>query len=165
MILTIENKKSERFLRKKTADFDFSRFNRKEIKKMVENMRTRMKGAHGIGLAANQIGMDAKFFVAQVPNAKGGMKFYAIFNPIIEKMSVQKTNFEEGCLSVPEIYGEVERPERVTLSGYDQNGRKIKIKAWGLLARVFRHEVNHLDGDLFIDKAKNLHKITSDATR
>lgn len=161
-ILTIENKRNEKFLRQKTADFDFSGFNRKETRQLIEKMRRTMNSADGIGLAANQIGLGMKVFVAQVPNEKGGMKFYAIFNPTIEKVSSQKTTLEEGCLSVPGMYGAVERPEKITLSGYDQNGRKIKIKAWGLLARVFQHEVDHLNGALFIDKAKNLRKITAD---
>ena len=72
---------------------------------------------------------------------------------------------EEGCLSVPEIFGEVERQEKIILEGYDKNGRKIKIKAWGLLARVFQHEVDHLNGKIFIDTAKNLHKYEKTALR
>lgn len=66
---------------------------------------------------------------------------------------------EEGCLSVPGIYGDVERPEKITLVGQDRYDKKIKIKAWGLLARVFQHEVDHLNGILFIDKAKSIQKI------
>ena len=65
---------------------------------------------------------------------------------------------EEGCLSVPEMYGPTERHYEVTLTGYDQHGRKLKIKAWGLLARVFQHEVGHLNGGLFIDIAKEVHQ-------
>ena len=65
---------------------------------------------------------------------------------------------EEGCLSVPEIFGAVERPEKITLEGFDTGGKKIKIKAWGLLARIFQHETDHLNGILFIDKAKNLRR-------
>lgn len=161
-ILTIDSTKNKKFLRKKIAEFDFSKFGRKEIKRLIEDMKKKMKTAQGIGLAANQVGIDAKVFVAQIPDEKGGMKFYAIFNPKIEKTSSIKETLEEGCLSVPKTYGEVERSEKITLTGYDQNGRKIKIKAWGLLARVFQHEVDHLNGILFIDKAKNIHKATSD---
>jgi peptide deformylase len=62
---------------------------------------------------------------------------------------------------VPGVFGTVERPEKITLSGFDQNGKAIKIKAWGLLARVFQHEVDHLDGKLFIDKAKTVTKISN----
>src|SRR3989344_5558254 len=112
-----------------------------------------MRTAHGIGLSANQIGLNMRVFVAEVPDAQGGMKSYAIFNPKLEKFSGEKIPFEEGCLSVPLTYGTVERAERVTLTGFDKNGGPVKIKAWGLLARVFQHEVDHLEGKLFIDKA------------
>ena len=70
----------------------------------------------------------------------------------------EAANMEEGCLSVPEIFGKVVRPAKVVLEGWDKNGKKLKIKAWGLLARIFQHEMDHLDGKLFIDKAKYLHK-------
>jgi peptide deformylase len=162
-IVTIENKESEKFLRKKTVAFDFSKFSKKEIRELIQKMREAMKKANGIGLSANQIGLSYRVFVAQIPDGQGKMKFYAIFNPSIEKFSNEKDVLEEGCLSIPEMYGEVERHSKVTLVGFDQNGKKLKIKAWGLLARVFQHEVDHLDGKLFIDKAKNLHSIKKTA--
>jgi len=108
-----------------------------------------MEKAEGIGLSANQINLDMRVFVAKVEN-----KFYAIFNPQIVKKSVSEIVAEEGCLSVPQLYGEVFRPERITISGYDKNAKKLKIKAWGLLARVFQHEIDHLDGKLFIDRVE-----------
>lgn len=111
-----------------------------------------MKKANGIGLSANQIGLDMRVFVAQPEN-----KFYAVFNPEILKTSGEAKVIEEGCLSVPDVYGNVTRPDRVLLSGYDANGNKIKIKAWGILARVFQHEVDHLNGGIFIDKATEIH--------
>ncbi len=81
------------------------------------------------------------------------MKFYVIFNPEIIKFSEEKIIMEEGCLSAPGIYGQVERSSEIILQGYDKNGRKIKIRASGLLARIFQHETDHLNGILFIDKA------------
>jgi len=158
-ILKIDDRKNEKFLRRKAADFDFTKFTKKEINELVARMKKEMRAAQGIGLSANQIGLDLNFFVAEVPDPNGGSKFYAIFNPKIDKKGGEKAVFEEGCLSVPLTYGEVERFRRVTLSGYDKNGKRLKIKAWGLLARVFQHEVDHLNGTLFIDKAKNLHKV------
>jgi peptide deformylase len=149
-ILTVENKKNEKFLRRATAEFDFSKHHQKEIRALMATMRKIMKAANGIGLSANQIGLNIKFFTAQVEN-----KFYAVFNPEIEKKSEEVVKMEEGCLSVPNVYGIVERPEKITLRGYDASGKKIKIKAWGLLARVFQHEVDHLNGILFIDKDKS----------
>lgn len=157
----IDNKKEEKFLRRKAEDFDFQKFTRKEIHGLVQKLKTAMREARGIGLSANQIGLDFKLFVTEVSTEKGSNKFYAIFNPKIEKTGREKVLFEEGCLSVPLTYGTVERPTRIVLGGFDKNGRPIKIKAWGLLARVFQHEMDHLNGVLFVDKAKDVHKLTN----
>lgn len=153
-----ENKQEEKFLRTKTVEFDFKKFSKKEIDALVKQMREIMKEANGVGLSANQIGLPYRVFVAQVPDAQGHVKFYAIFNPKIDKAWDEVETVEEGCLSVPETYGPVERVHRLILSGFDKNGKKIKIKAWGLLARVFQHEVDHLNGKLFVDSAKTLQK-------
>ncbi len=156
-IWKIADKKQEKFLRKKVSDFDFTKFSKKEVTDLVVRMRAAMRKANGIGLSANQIGLDLNVFVAEVPDADGGMKFYAMFNPKFEKLSEEQVIFEEGCLSVPGKWGDVERSERVTLMAQDKMGRPVKIKAWGLLARVFQHEMDHLSGKLFIDKAKSVH--------
>lgn len=168
-IFTIDKKLEEKFLRRKAADFDFNKFTRKEVDTLLGSMREIMIGADGIGLAANQIGLDLRVFVVRVSaydrhGKKRNLsayerKFYAIFNPEIIKSSKEKGMLEEGCLSVPGgFFGDVERPQKITLVGFDKNGRRIKIKAWGILARVFQHEVDHLNGILFIDKTKNLRK-------
>lgn len=164
-IVTIEKKEGEAFLRTKTVPFDFSKFTKKELRELIRVMRETMKKADGVGLSANQIGRNERFFVAQIPNTQGKPEFYAIFNPQITKMSTELSNIEEGCLSVPRSYGQTPRSYRVTLDGYDANGKKIKIKAWGLLARVFQHEVDHLDGKLFIDKAKAITKVAPRAKK
>jgi peptide deformylase len=156
-ILTITDKKEGKFLHKKTDEFDFKKFTKKEIAGLVARMRAIMRKANGIGLSANQIGLNLKVFVAEVPDADGGTKFYALFNPKFEKLSEEKVTNEEGCLSVIGTWGDVERSEQATLTGLDKNGKKVKIKAWGLLARVFQHEMDHLNGKLFIEKAKNLY--------
>jgi peptide deformylase len=170
-ILTINNKQEEKFLRKRAADFDFThlsagsnlKFTKKEIQELIKNMRTIMKTANGIGLSANQIGLDMQLFVAELPSQSSNKKtsapkFYAVFNPKLSKPSEKKSTTEEGCLSVPGIWGNVERPEKITLSGFNKDGKEIKIKAIGLLARIFQHETDHLNGTLFIDKATSLHK-------
>ncbi len=154
-IFTIANKTEKKFLRQKTAEFGFNKFTKKEINDLVKKMREVMKTHNGVGLSANQLGLDLRFFVAQVPQ----QRFYVIFNPQIIKFSEKKVILEEGCLSVPGMAGEVERAEKITLTGFDKNGRKIKIKAWGLLARVFQHETDHLNGILFIDKTKKLYRL------
>ncbi|MEK7555517.1 MAG: peptide deformylase [Patescibacteria group bacterium] len=176
-ILTIANKKEEKFLRTKTADFDFSKVNKTRLNQVIKEMRKTMTLARGIGLSANQVGLNLKFFVVQIsdellkrnennkiilpPSEK--MKFYAIFNPKIKTplLRNKKIEMEEGCLSVPGVYGMVKRYGKITLIGQDINSKKIKIKAEGLLARVFQHETDHLNGILFIDKCKKIYKITN----
>lgn len=158
-IFTIKNKKEEKFLRRKTPDFDFSKFKRNEIQEVIKKMRMANKKEKGVGLSANQIGLDWQFFIAEIPDDKGKPKFYSIFNPKIVKVSKNKIILEEGCLSVPGIWGLVERPEQAVLVGFDKNGKKIKIKAWGLLARIFQHEVDHLNGILFIDRTKTVRQL------
>jgi peptide deformylase len=165
-IWTVDDKKEEAFLRKKTKPFTFrgdgsvevagTVLSKKEINDLILRMKKIMHAANGIGLSANQIGLEYRLFVAQVQSSQGENKFYAIFNPEFEKMSAEKETMEEGCLSVPGVYGDMTRPREVTLKGFDKAGRAVKIKAWGLIARVFQHEVDHLNGTLFIDKAKNL---------
>lgn len=157
-ILTIDAKKEEKFLRRKTVDFDFAKVTKKEIAELIARMRRIMRKANGIGLSANQIGLDFKMFVAEIPDAQGGVKFYAIFNPKIEKISDETATYEEGCLSVPGKWGDVERAKQITIAGQDKNGKPAKIKAWGLLAHVFQHETDHLNGKLFVDKAKHVYK-------
>lgn len=154
-IWTIDNKKELKLLRKKAADFDFKKYSKSEITELISKMRVAMEKTQGIGLSANQIGLNLNCFIAQIEK-----KFYAIFNPKIIKISKEMAEMEEGCLSVPETFGIVARPFKVVLEGLDKNGKKLKIKAWGMLARVFQHEVDHLNGTVFIDKATELHKYT-----
>jgi len=161
-IVTIAAKKDEKFLRKKTAPFDFKKFTRKEVNDLISRMRRVMHAANGIGLSANQIGLDVSVFVAETPDPQGGTKFYAVFNPKIEKIEKSTISFEEGCLSIPGKWGEVTRSEQIVVSGYNKMGKPVKVKAWGLLARIFQHEIDHLNGKLFIDRAKNVY--TSEQT-
>lgn len=153
------NKKEEKFLREKLPPLDFSKENKKDLRDLSRVMRKAMREANGIGLSANQIGIAKRIFVAEVPDNEGRLKFYFVVNPKITKLSKGLTDLEEGCLSVPGKYGFVSRSEKIVLEGLNIQGKKLKIKAWGLLARVFEHEVDHLDGKLFVDKAKELRNI------
>ena len=152
-IYTTGDKKQEKFLRAATKRFHFDEWKKEDIEALIRGMRETMRTANGIGLSANQIGLPWKMFVAEVPSEKG-LKFYAIFNPELKKEGSARTAFDEGCLSIPGVYGEVTRPAKVTLAGQDRRGKSLTIKAWGLLARVFQHEVDHLNGTLFVDKVK-----------
>ncbi len=149
-ILSVKNKDEEKFLRKATAPFDFKTFSKKEVGDLVKMMRKTMEDSNGIGLAANQIGLNMQVFVARVER-----KFYVMFNPKIIKISKDRMIMDEGCLSVPDDFEPVPRADKVTLVAYDKSGKKVKIKAWGLLARVFQHEVDHLNGKIFLDHVKH----------
>jgi peptide deformylase len=152
-ILSIENKADAIVLRQKTAPFDFSRFTKKEITELVRAMRETMKGASGIGLAANQIGLNLSLFVAKTER-----KLHAVFNPKLVWVSKEDDEMEEGCLSIPKKYGIVRRSTVIWVEGQNARGQKIKVKHFGLLARVFQHEIDHLNGILFIDKALEVYE-------
>lgn len=123
----------------------------RELKSLIKKMRQIMQDSNGIGLAANQIGISKRIFVAAIES-----RFYAFINPKITQVSKEKESMVEGCLSLPGVTGVVERPRKITIEGFNSSGKKIKMKAWGLLARIFQHEVDHLEGKLFIDKAKDI---------
>lgn len=153
-ILTIDKKENEAFLRKKTIPFDFAKFSKQEILSLIRDMRAAMRAVKGVGLSANQVGKNFRMFIAVVQR-----KSYAVFNPEIIKPSSTTAELEEGCLSIPKTYGIVARSESLELRGFDRYGKPLRIIASGLLARVFQHEVDHLDGKLFIDKAKDVHRV------
>src|SRR3989344_5058323 len=153
-VLKLENKDQAKFLRKKTQKFDFSKYSQEDIKKLIARMRKTMEEAEGIGLAANQIGLEESIFVAEWDG-----KFYAVFNPKISNPSREKEEMEEGCLSIPGKYGTVKRPASVLLIGENSSGKKIKIKAWDMLARIFQHEVDHLNGKLYVDRMSKFKRL------
>jgi peptide deformylase len=155
----ITNKQEYKFLRRPPKPFDFSAHTAKEIQALIATMRNAMREAKGIGLSANQIGIDAQVFVVEVPGTRGEQKFYAVFNPSVEKMGEVREESEEGCLSIPKKFGAVPRATFIVVRGFDKRGKPIKIKAWGLLARVFQHEIDHLNGKLFIDRATKMYEI------
>jgi len=130
-----------------------------DARSLIEQMRKVMKQNNGVGLAAIQIGEPTRIIVCEIDD-----KFYTFINPEIIKSFSETSVTEEGCLSLPNMYGEVERPKKISLKAINFDGKKIKIKAFGLLARVVQHEIDHLDGILFIDKAKNITKQTRKTT-
>ncbi|MCL4405965.1 MAG: peptide deformylase [Patescibacteria group bacterium] len=146
-IVTIQDKKEEaKILHGRVPDFDFKKADRKAISEVIKKMRKIMQDSKGVGLSANQIGLNWRMFVAQNEG-----KFYTVFNPKITAASKETDECEEGCLSVPEMEKNIRRSYQVTLVGFDKNGKKLKIKAWGLLARIFQHETDHLNGRLIAD--------------
>lgn len=130
-----------------------------DVRSLIEQMKEVMRKNNGVGLAAIQVGEPMRIITCEIDN-----KFYSFINPEIIKSFPETSIMEEGCLSLPNIYGEVERPKKIILKAVNFNGKKIKMKAFGLLARVIQHEIDHLDGVLFIDKAKNIKKQTQTKT-
>ncbi len=124
-----------------------------EIKELIEQMRQTMIEAKGIGLAANQVGQDLQIFVIDKNLAEENNVPDAYINSEITEFSNDKDVLEEGCLSLPEFWREIKRSKKVHLKALDENSKKIRIRARGLLARVFQHEFDHLQGFLIKDRA------------
>ncbi len=120
-----------------------------EVRKLVSDMIDTMYAEKGVGLAANQVGVSKQLFVASADQIHG--RELVFFNPRIIKKQGQIKEFE-GCLSVPELYEPVRRFKRVWLRAMTLEGKRVEVKAEGLLARIFQHEVDHLNGFLFIDR-------------
>lgn len=120
------------------------------ILKLIKEMVATCKKANGIGLAAPQIGKSLRLCIIDLEHM--GLAPFALVNPIIKKKSWKKVDMEEGCLSIPGVYGIVKRPKKITVKAMNLNGENVSFEADGLLARVIQHEVDHLDGILFTTK-------------
>ncbi|MBU1131930.1 peptide deformylase [Patescibacteria group bacterium] len=140
-------------LRKISRKVNLDKIKSKEIQAFVSDLTETMIKKDGIGLAAPQIGQTVRIFVISLKD--GVMEF---INPEIKKRSWRKEMGEEGCLSIPGIYGLVKRNISIVVEAYNKEGEKMKISANGLMARVIQHETDHLDGILFIDKVKKFTK-------
>lgn len=121
-----------------------------EIKKLITDMIETMKQNQGIGLAAPQVGVLKRVIVFQA--VLQGQQVLCLINPKIIKKSREKEKAEEGCLSFPNIFLEIKRAKLIEVEGLDIQGKKIKLKAQGFLARVIQHETDHLNGILFYNR-------------
>jgi peptide deformylase len=121
------------------------------LRLLIADMYDTMKAYNGIGLAANQIGFDQRVLVVDVPIDDDTRERFALVNPVLSDPAGAETG-EEGCLSIPGIYEDVRRALQVTLRAQDEHGRPIERTVEGYLARAIQHEVDHLDGVLFIDR-------------
>ncbi|MBK5200195.1 MAG: peptide deformylase [Spirochaetaceae bacterium] len=133
---------------KKVETFDSS------LTLLIDAMFDSMDEADGVGLAAPQVGIDMRLFV--VDDQKGTRREF--INPEIVETSMDNVNMEEGCLSIPNVYHDIERPKSITLQAQDINGKTFKIKAEGLLARSIQHENDHLNGIVFIDHLSEIER-------
>lgn len=119
-----------------------------DLRRLIDDMFATMHAAKGIGLAAPQVGRTERIAVVDV---EGGKQPIALVNPEIVQASSGTDKSEEGCLSIPDIFGDVVRPESVVVRALDRDGGPIEIAGAGLLARCMQHEIDHLHGRLFID--------------
>ena len=137
------------------------------LQQLIDDMVETMRAANGIGLAAIQIGVPERVIIVEVPEENEDENqehprprtLHAVINPELARKSREIEDGIEGCLSIPGWIGEVPRHRAVTVKGLDPQGRAVRIKAEGLLARALQHEIDHCDGILFIDHIKDPEKI------
>jgi peptide deformylase len=151
-------------LREKAKEVPVSEISSTKIQNIISDMKKTLSGENdGVAIAAPQIGVSLRIFVVSgiVLNTADPERHEAgedtvYINPVITRLSKDKNELDEGCLSVRWLYGKVSRSSKATIKAYDEHGKPFTRGASGLLAQVFQHETDHLDGVLFIDKASGL---------
>ncbi len=174
--------KEDPILRLKASEVPIEEIGSKKVQKIIADMKEVLETQHdGVAIAAPQIGESLRIFVMSKrvyeiigENKKGlgpkalGRDLYAdtiFINPYIIKMSREKEQAEEGCLSVRYLYGKVMRAKKATIEAYDEKGKKFISGGSGIIAQIFQHECDHLDGVLFTDKAEDLQEIPPEEIR
>jgi len=146
-----------------------------KVQRLADDMLETMRAAPGVGLAAPQLGHSQRLILVEYaeldddpaddPEAPPKPpKLFIVANPEIVRHSTETVSGNEGCLSIPGYLGEVERYQSLTLKGYNLRGNPLRVKATGWLARIFQHEIDHLDGVLFIDRATQVWKVEDQET-
>ncbi len=141
-----------------------------KFQELVDDMIETLEAASGVGLAAPQIGVSQRVIVVRLPDDEESQEeygedagvLYVVANPEIAKSSKEMVEGIEACLSIPGYFGDVDRHEGVTIKGQDRHGEKLRIKPKGWLARVFQHEIDHLNGQLYIDIANEVRRATAE---
>lgn len=154
-ILPIIKGADNKILRSKSKKINLDNIAAEELAEFIENIKATMRHSGGIGLAAPQVGKNIRLFM--VETGQGAQVF---INPVIIWRSAIKEIDEEGCLSLPGLWGEVKRSKNIVVKFLDELGNNKILKAPGFMARVIQHEYDHLNGVLFIDQAKNIKKKT-----
>lgn len=142
----------DKILRRKAVLVPIENIKNGSVKELISSMREDMKKNNGVGLAANQVDSDLGIFVIDQELAKTNNVPDAFINPEITESSKETDELEEGCLSIPEYYAPIKRSKKIKIKALDENGKKIKFKARGFLARVLQHETDHLNGIVIKDK-------------
>lgn len=165
-------------LRKKAAEVPLAEITGAGMKRILKVMESALESQDdGVALAAPQIGFGLRLFIVSklalrsreaakrdaetktIREQKRGAGYLVFINPVLAKLSREKALLEEGCLSVRPLYGKVRRAKKATVSAYDEHGQKFTRGASGLLAQIFQHETDHLDGVLFTDKAADVREL------
>jgi peptide deformylase len=139
-----------------------------DLQKLIDDMVETMREAPGVGLAAPQVDVSSRVIVVEFGDEEDEdihPKLYVVVNPEIIRPSSETNVGTEGCLSVPGFVGDVERPEAITLRGLNRHRKPIRMKAKGWLARIFQHEVDHLNGILFIDLAEKVYRLEEETAQ
>jgi peptide deformylase len=133
-----------------------------DLQQLIDDMVETMRQAPGVGLAAPQVGISQSVIVVEYgedEDEEVPPKLYMVVNPEIQRVSQETVPGVEGCLSIPGLVGEVERHAAVTVKGMSRRGQPLKIKANGWLARIFQHEIDHVNGVLFTDRTEQVWKL------
>lgn len=130
-----------------------------DLKKIFDDMLETMYAFNGVGLAANQVGILKQMITIDTSREEDHVILY-LANPVVTSVSKDKVTFEEGCLSFPGIFEKIDRPAKITISAFDPYGKPLKIEAEGFLAIVLQHEIDHLNGVVFIDRMSPARKFT-----
>lgn len=126
-----------------------------EIRRLAQQMLQTMYSADGIGLAAPQVGVNKRLIVVDIDPENAARPPLILVNPVVKEFSPDLEVDQEGCLSVPGVYDNVRRPSRILATFRDLSGRPMQLEASGLLARCIQHEIDHLEGVLFVDRVEN----------
>ncbi len=147
-------------LHRRLKDVDVAKITSREMQKFFKDMIETMYVKDGVGLAANQVGVDAQIFtLVKNYNALNETEDLVLINPSWEKVTRHQQWDEEGCLSIPGYYGKIKRYTHIKVSGYNQKGKRIEFLADDFFARIIQHECDHLNGHLYVEKAKDIHKV------
>lgn len=178
MVEIVQN--GHKVLREKAKTVKIAEIKEKHISKILKDMKAALDSqSDGVAIAAPQIAVPLRIFIVSGKifdedfiRGKGmrtktepDFKDIVFINPVIKKISKDRKLMSEGCLSVRPLYGKVRRASRTTVEAYNETGKKFEMEGSGLLSQIFQHEIDHLDGILFIDKARDVHEVNDDESK
>jgi len=153
-------------LREKSTEIPLSQIQSESTKNLIQDLIDTLRSSGGVGIAAPQIGINKKILIIEIDQENKRYKealatpLQVIINPRVSISDYKLSGLWEGCLSLPGLKGFVKRPRGINLDYFNQNGEKIKIQAFDFMAHVFQHEIDHLNGMLYIDRMEDLTKLS-----